>query len=410
MRASGWSWGFAVLGACASKPVHQAGIDSAPGDVFAASSTGSDAAKVGDGRLADYASVPSPSATGELPPGWTSILPVGTPGWRQTPTPLCDVDQGWAMSFTEGLWADSRGVFVVGAKSCPWDAPPLVGCPNDGQYHDSTILAFNDGSGWRTLFDGSVDTLAWDNDVSGIPDGPVVLAGTRCGINEFDARTGQPSCWNEEELSYSGLKKIFIANAATVYAIADTTFFDLRAGAIVQHAGEPSEKLGAVWGTEDVAYLASDYRLYRWSRANPSRLVPLANAPTGAYTAAWGFGENDVWFGNSLGQLVHYDGTDFAILQASKPEREGITRLWGQGDALYFSSATEFGRIADGHAQTLLTTSPPSQHRSTGGLTGMWGTSATDVFLVLAGAGDEDTPPCRSSSAFWFDGQALHQL
>jgi hypothetical protein len=43
-------------------------------------------------------------------------------------------------------------------------------------------------------------------------------------------------------------------------------------------------------------------------------------------------------------------------------------------------------------------------------LAGLWGTSATDVFLAVQGALDNEIIPCRHNSMFWFDGQTFHQF
>jgi hypothetical protein len=132
----------------------------------------------------------------------------------------------------------------------------------------------------------------------------------------------------------------------------------------------------------------------------------MPNAPSARYTAAWGLADNDVWFGNSAGQLVHYDGTGFTVLAVSAPERRGIVGLWGQGDRLYFRTQTEFGRVVGGRAEVLLTA--PRDENAT--VAGMWGTSPNDVFLAITGALDSSMTPCRHNSMFWFDGQTFHQF
>jgi hypothetical protein len=186
--------------------------------------------------------------------------------------------------------------------------------------------------------------------------------------------------------------------------------FDFHAGAWTLDVGEVPEKIHALWGTEDVAYLAGEYQLYLWSRANPSTISALPEAPFASYSAAWGFAENDVWFGNAFGQLVHYDGTSFTFRQASAPERQGIVGLWGQGGQLYFSTSTEFGRLVDGSPETLPTLSGAPSDSGGEFVSGMWGISPTNVFLALAGTCPESATPCQCSSVFWFDGQNFHQL
>jgi hypothetical protein len=335
-------------------------------------------------------------------------VPIGAPGWRNTPTALCDVQQGWAVGGTTGLWADSRGVFVLGWKNCGYSDQILAGCPNDGSSESSAILELNDGSGWRTLFENagtnSNDTL------TGIPNGPLVLSGTDCDLSQLDPYTGAESCWLSDSWTSWHSKSVFVVSPEVAYAASEDRFFDFRAGAWMLEISKAPGNLQAVWGTEDVAYLGGEYQLYLWSRANPLTLAALPNAPTASYSAVWGFAANDVWFGNSFGQLVHYDGTGFTVRQASDPNRLGIQHLWGQGGQLYFSTATEFGRVVDGLPETLLSMSGSSPNDGGGAIDGMWGLSPTDVFLILSGGCPDDAMPCDCDSVFWFDGQNFHQL
>lgn len=156
-----------VLAACASKPAPDRDAAALTSDGLVVSAMGRDS---GD--------APTMSATGDLPFGWKSSVPIGTPGWRNTPTPLCDVQQGWFGFW--GVWADPRGVFVLGENYC-YDDDSLAGCPSDGQDARTTLLVFNDGSGWRNLFEdtsGSYFTAT----LTGILNGPIVLAGNGCAL------------------------------------------------------------------------------------------------------------------------------------------------------------------------------------------------------------------------------------
>ena len=401
---------LALTAACASNPIAVSDGAGTPGDGQPIPPAGRDARlSPGDTSPLPRGDGPTLSATGDLPFGWKAGVPVGPPGWRNTPTSLCDVQQGWGLGGTAGLWADSRGVFVLGWKYCGYGDRILAGCPNDGTGEDSDILVFNDGSGWRTIFDGTI-TMAANKTFSGVPLGPLVLSGTDCGVSLLDSGTGAETCWLEDPWSFEGTK-VFVANPAVAYAVSNDRFLDFRAGAWTERLGKVPEKFHAVWGTEDVAYLAGDYRLYVWANTNPSTVVPLPNAPAAHYTAAWGFAEDDVWFGTSFGQLVHYDGTQFAMYQASAPERDGIVGLWGQSGQLYFRTATEFGRVVDGAPETLLSVPAPPALYGSSLIVGMWGISPTEVFVALRAASADDlSPPCRMNSVFWFDGQGLHQF
>jgi hypothetical protein len=333
-------------------------------------------------------------------------VPVGASGWRSTPTPLCDVEQGWAVGGTVGLWADSRGVFVLGSRYCWYSGRILAGCPVEPTDVGASILKLNDGSGWRTVFEGAFSN---QSALCGIPDGPLVLTETDCHLSQLDPNTGTESCWLKDFWT-SSTSPLFVVSPETAYAAADDRFYDFHAGVWTLEIDQTPDSIHGLWGTEDVAYLAGEYQIYLWSRANPSTLLALPNAPVARYLSAWGFAENDVWFGTSFGQLVHYDGTGFAVVQASVPERQGIRSLWGQSGQLYFGTSTEFGRLLGGSPETLLSASGSPPDYGGGVVAGMWGLSPTDVFLVLAGGGSDILPPCRSQSVFWFDGQTFHQI
>ena len=405
--------GLALLTACASKPTagHDAGPDAAgsQGDGSVTSKPHGDATIAAPDLRPDGKDAPTMSATGGLPFGWTSPIPIGKPGWQNTPTPLCDVHQGLGMGTTDGVWADSRGVFVLGTAECIYIDQILAGCPNDGQGQWTAILAFNDGSGWRQLWEGGYMPYV---EFTGVPNGPLLLTGPGCGLSVLDPGAGTATCWLDLPGSSFDPHPTFVVNPAVAYQgdsnhnTVNGSFFDYRDGAWTLAIPNLPENINAIWGTEDVAYLAGDYQLYTWSSASPSALVSLSNAPSARYTAAWGLAGNDVWFGNSAGQVVHYDGTRFTVLQVSAPERRGIQGLWGQGDRLYFRTQTEFGRVVNGRAETLLTATIDDN----GAVTGMWGTSPSDVFLSLQGVLDEAMTPCRHNSMFWFDGQTFHQF
>ena len=414
-------WGMAVvlglLASCAAKrtsssdAAHDAGTSS-DSDGAAAQPSRPDALTrtIDEGQATMDG--PTASATGSLPFGWQSSLPVGAPGWQSAPTPLCDVNQGLGMGDTVGVWADSRGVFVFGTTECVYIDEFLAGCPNDGQGHQSPVLELNDGAGWRQLWQGP--SFMPYVEFTGIPNGPLLLTGPDCGLSRLDPSSGTESCWLQLMGESWNSQPTFVVNPAVTYQVdsgsgidkSSGRFLDYRAGTWTVEVPSLPEAINAIWGTENLAYLGGDYQLYTWQSSTPSALVPMPNAPSAHYTAAWGLADTDVWFGNSAGQLVHYDGTSFTVLQVSAPERRGIQGLWGQGDRLYFHTQTEFGRVVNGTAETLLT-APLDDN---GAVAGMWGISSTDVFIALGGVLDPNMTPCRHNSMFWFDGVAFHQF
>jgi hypothetical protein len=150
----------------------------------------------------DGAPVPNPggvsmSATGSPPFGWQSVAPVGSPGWRGSQTPLCDVRQGVGLGDTHGVWADARGVFALVDSECIYIDLTLAGCPNDGQGHQDTAVEFNDGSGWRTLFEERYTPY---DGFTGFPNGPLVLTRGACTAAFLDFGGTDTDCSMPSEL------------------------------------------------------------------------------------------------------------------------------------------------------------------------------------------------------------------
>jgi hypothetical protein len=401
-----------LFAACASKhpAVRDAGPESGAGPEVAPASV--DALVLVEARPDSRRAQPdlwAEKPSGDLPIGLIPSVSVGTPGWRNTPSPLCDVHQGLALGEIAGVWADSRGVFVLGTTACIFLDRILTGCPPiDGQGHSSLILEFNDGSGWRQLWEGTPAAYAG---LTGIPQGPLIVTGRECDLSQLDPKTGVGTCW----LAAGGPgvpKPTFVVDSAVVYHATSEeyfstgSFYDFRAGAWKNEIPKLPETIEAIWGTASLAYLAGAYQLYTWSSDSPGSLQPLSGGPAARYTAAWGFSDKDVWFGNSAGQLIHYDGSAFKVLQVIPPDHWGILGLWGQDGVLYFRSQMEFGRVVDGTPEILLT----SSGEQGGMVAGMWGLSSTEVFLVVAGGADPDFTPCRHNSVYWFDGRTFHRF
>ena len=199
---------------------------------------------------------------------------------------------------------------------------------------------------------------------------------------------------------------VFVASSNLAYVAVSTAFGKYRSGSWNVLLDSMPETINAIWADDTLAYLAGEYQLYSWQSPSPAGLIALPNAPAANYTAAWALKQDDVWFGNTVGQLVHYDGTSYRILQASSIDRGGILGMWGQGDRLYFYTATEFGRVVNGVSEILLTVPTGGG----GAIAGLWGLSPQEVFLAIQGAYDSRTIPCSQNSMFWFDGISFHEF
>ena len=409
--------GAGLSSSCAKSPTHRRSTFADAGSDFtdfpdagpgaARSSPDTSTLPVDGAPATDRAEV-SISPNGSLPFGWQSLAPVGSPGWRNSQEPLCDVRQGVGLGDTYGVWADTRGVFALVDSECIYIDETLTGCPNDGQGHQDTAVQFNDGSGWQTLFEERYTAYGG---LTGFPNGPLVLTAGLCPAAFLDFGGTATDCSVPDGLStIYPPPAVFVASSNLAYLAVPTRLGEYRSGSWNVLLNSMPETITAIWANDNLAYLAGQYQLYSWRSQPPTGLLALPNAPAAQYTTAWALKEDDVWFGNSVGQLVHYDGTSYRILQASSVDRGGIAGMWGQGDQLYFYTQTEFGRIVDDASEILLTV--PGEPPAYGGavISGLWGLSPQEVFLAIEGALDLNMTPCRHNSMFWYDGVSFHQF
>jgi hypothetical protein len=346
----------------------------------------------------------SPGST--LPPGWRSTVPVVGGGWGSEKTPLCQLQQGWGIGGTDGLFADGRGVFVLGWDDCAYIDRDFTGCPNDGSGHMFERLRLHDGSGWRIVAEAS---SFFNMDLAGMPGGPIFLQGDICGLAQVDLITGQQECALPPSLAWNNSinPTIFGVKANLAYVTTADKLVELRDGQWTTLAASLPDTINAIWAVEGCVYLAGKYQIYVWRSTSPATIVPLGQPPAGEYVAAWGFAENDVWFGNTVGQLVHYDGNGFRILQITQSSHGGIRGLWGDAGILYFHSDLELGRFrSDGQTEILLSGTPAQD--SSPVVQALWGRSANEVFLSLSGIIDGPIEPCQINTLYWFDGESLH--
>jgi hypothetical protein len=155
--------------------------------------------------------------------------PIGEPGWRDSEDPLCF--GGNNPSYTQSLWSDSRGVYVVSVTEQAYDPmnpSNCVGCLRER-------VDFNDGTGWKEV-DGvwNEEDVQFQNGgqlfITGFNNGPLVLYGYSsmpdgmpCGLSFLDdgTRTCQP---------VDGVSDVAVVNDNLAYA--------LLQGDLVRYDGE----------------------------------------------------------------------------------------------------------------------------------------------------------------------------
>lgn len=331
-------------------------------------------------------------------------LPLGTPGWKTSQIPFCDTHQGIPQSY--GVWADASGVYMAVGQECGVNAGS--GGKPCGQ-KEGLALQFNDGTGWQLLL---ADPAAVGPSLRGFPGGPVILLGYGPPESRSDSVTFvagstlsvQPPLGLGQGASAEG---VFGVDADHAYGFAlesaDTTSTFVRqyaAGVWSSVGTAPITNSHAIWADQnEVVVVGADQSIY--VKSGSADFAPLAGAPAGDYWSVWGFTAQDLWFGNSVGQLVHYDGASWQVIPTSATDP--IFTLWGADTQIYYSTGDTFGRWNGTAAESLIAAS------SGLAISDVWGRSSTEVFLAVSDPTFADNR-CGQYFAVWFDGTQFHQF
>lgn len=316
--------------------------------------------------------------------------------------PFCDTHEATPQSYA--VWADTSGVYMAVGEECGINlASGGVPC---GQ-KEGLGLQFNDGTGWQVRL---TDPTAVGPSLRGFPGGPLILLGYGPPASRSDSVTFvtgstpsvQPPLGLDQGASGTG---IFGVDADHAYGFAlessdtaSTVVREYASGAWSTVASVPIGNSHAIWAAQ-VVVVGDDQAIY--VKSGSADFAPLAGAPAGNYWSVWGFSAKDLWFGNSVGQLVHYDGSTWTSAQTTATGP--IETLWGADTQVYYSSGDTFGRWNGTAAEALIAAS------SGLAISDIWGRSSTEVFLAASDstfAGNR----CGQYFAVWFDGKQFHQF
>jgi hypothetical protein len=336
-------------------------------------------------------------------PPFTAEL--GMPGWQQSTQPICEANQGRDLAFD--VWADTRGVFALFNVGCTEVAP----CGKDG-----ASLKFNAGSGWQLVHQFAPPPTAnpginmepmhlW----SGFPGGSLVMSGTlmdQTGLYFVDGSNLTFQTAQTDRMSGA-----FVVGSDLAYAIDGMHLLKYSAGTW-SAVGEATSSLSAVWAdSQSVVVVGDDQTILMQSGDGP--LTALPNVPAGNYYSVWAFGASDIWTGNSIGQLLHYDGKAWTviIIPAGSTIGSGVRKLWGADGMVYFITDGEMGRWNGSSVDMLL--EPPAGTTKfsvfPGYFTGIWGRSAQEVFVAMSDVRYSEYA-CGGNFMLWFDGSQFHQF
>lgn len=342
----------------------------------------------GEGGSDDLPDPGPPKPRPEAPP-WEPHFEVGDPGWRESSEPLCT--ERFGSMRARGVWTDGDSVFALVATTC--NALANVTCGGEG-----LSLYENDGAGWEVLYETKSTNEA--GGVSGFAGGDIVVYGSFAGCTGIThvARNGDARCAFVDE-EFRGVQALTIAGT-TGYAVNGDRLLAYEAPEWREVATLPSDAVSSLWaGSDDM--VAAGYQQLALRGKDGSQLSAMSGAPAGDYTAVWSFG-TDLWFANTAGQLVHYDGQDWKVVDTKTNE---ALQLWGSSDGvLYFIGDKSFGRWKAGAIE--LFAQRPAEANSIR-FSGIWGNAADEVFLSVIDRSLSDYM-CSGAFMVFFDGSQLH--
>ena len=342
-------------------------------------------ADAGGGRSADTSGGGNSGSLGGSSSGvgGAAGMPNDTPLWRSSTEPFCP-PPGSVLN-RNPIWSDARGVSVVTSSSST----------------DSRIDS-NDGSGWKRLTEDSKSGPS-NPSLTGFPYGPLVEYGnSACAISFIEGTVNRCSGAGSRATAVS------IVDAQVAYAVYDDRVLSFNGSFWVQWGGVLSGKddptyTWGVWASKDTVVVVADAGKIFLQQG--MKLQQQAAVPAGDYRAVWGFGATDIWAGNQLGELVHFDGKNWSVAATLPGECAGIRSLWGRDDTLFFTTDHAFGLWRAGVAQIL----GDFSCAGSSSVMGVWGNSKKEVFFATQVTELIDDA-CSGVELFWFDGTAVKAL
>jgi len=331
-------------------------------------------------------------------PEWNPPIPLGSVGWKDSEEPFCPPQQGHQLAFQ--VWADAAAVHAVFGTSCD--------SLSDGACSGSQGLSLweNDGSGWQTEAElGAVDAAV----LGGLPGGATLIGTSVNGTPGIYAVEGGKLTLSHALDRLSDLQ-LFGVGPKHAYARSGSDVLEYRNGSWSALETLPEQLLSISGGEQFVVAAGLNQSIYL--KQGSAAFEALPNVPAGDYTASWAFAANDIWAGNGDGQLVHYNGSSWKIVETGSHDKSGsgIVALWGDDDTVYFMTFTEFGRATEAGAELLFSRSPSAQPSDPFfSPQSLWGKSKDELFLTIS---DEQFKEYACGAAFlvWFDGTKFHQF
>lgn len=332
---------------------------------------------------------------------------LGDPGWRESETPFCREDDGFFSP--RHIWSDLRGVLVTYPNT---DMPPV------------NSIIFNDGSGWRNVYEP--DPYDPERDLYGTEKLEGVIGGTIFG---WSPDRGMVTELLLEAVTLSredfGAFDLHVVRDSLAYALVpdDPRLFLWDGISWGPFAGAPLlHDVGHIWADETSLFVAGDLGLILSYGDGVWDIHDTRT--TSSITSLWGFHANDVWAGTYHGELLHYNGTEWATVswpsQADdsdmcRSRNQPIVGMWGYSERLFFHSRHELVTESEG-VFTILGYWPGIETHSgptwycDGWLSiqAIWGNSSTELFILVMGS-EVVVDVCSEFVLFW-DGAMFHRF
>lgn len=304
-------------------------------------------------------------------PPWQPTVPVGSTGFGQSTDLLCQ--KYYAASTELRLWSSPLGVYAL------YEA--IDGCltldENNPCGHEGWSLQFNDGHGWRAVFDVKVSPEPGDvprfrklTGYSASPVDDVLVATTYDSIQFLPAAPSDPPLTSATSQQYA-VRSLAAVNQ-DVFFPADRRDlgYALDGNQVLKWTplsgwitlAQLPDIAQAIYGDANTIVVVGEEAVYRAS-ASTGQFESLTGLPQSTSdiwsfggVSVWAFSLNDIWIGTFAGELAHFDGSAWQLhptgtVGSGDPM---VRTLWGKDGQLYYSTSAEFGRWNGERVEPLL--------------------------------------------------------